>query len=56
VGPPLTEAGCSGAEIRDYLMVAYYDQMSQSEWADKIGVTPSSVSQNISSAKRKLRG
>jgi len=51
----LDEAGCSGAEIRDYLIVEHYGEMTQSEWANRRGATQSAVSKNISSAKRNIK-
>lgn len=50
----LTEAGCTPPEALDYLMVEIHG-MSQSTWAGVRGISQPSVSNNVNSAKRKLK-
>ncbi len=48
------EAGLSGSEALDYIMVEVLDR-SQSEWAEQRGVEQGTVSGNVASAKRVIQ-
>lgn len=49
----LIEKGCSPAEALDYHMTKERG-LSPTEWADQRGITPQTVSENVSKAKQKL--
>lgn len=50
----LVEAGASGAETIDYLITEHYELMTQTDWAELRGKESSAISENVSSAKKKL--